>query len=71
MKKYISFLFSMRFTAILFIIFGTSIAVATFIENDFGTESARAIVYNAWWFELVLILGMINMLLNIFQSKLY
>jgi hypothetical protein len=61
----------MRFTAMLFVIFGVSIAVATFIENDYGTESARAMVYNAWWFELVLLLGMINMLVNIFQAKLY
>ncbi len=71
MKKYIDFLFSMRFTAILFVVFGVSIAVATFIENDYGTESARAMVYNARWFELVMVLGMINMLVNIFRAKLY
>jgi len=71
MKKTFAFLFSMRFTALLFVIFGTSIAVATFIENDYGTESARAMVYNAKWFELVLLLGMINMLVNIFRAKLY
>jgi cytochrome c-type biogenesis protein CcsB len=70
-KKYINFLFSMRFTAILFVVFGISIAVATFIENDYGTASARAVVYNAFWFELVLFLGMINMIVNIFRAKLY
>jgi cytochrome c-type biogenesis protein CcsB len=71
MKKYIKFLFSMRFTAILFVVFGVSIAVATFIENDFGTESARAVVYNSRWFELVLFLGMVNLVVNIFEAKLY
>lgn len=71
MKKYIEMLFSMRFTAILFVVFGVSIAVATFIENDFGTESARAVVYNTRWFELVLLLGMINLVVNIFRAKLY
>ncbi len=61
----------MRFTAILFVVFGVSIAVATFIENDYGTESARAVVYNSLWFEMVLFLGMINLLVNIFRAKLY
>lgn len=61
----------MRFTAILFVVFGVSIATATFIENDYGTTSARAVVYNAKWFELVLLLGMINLLVNIFRAKLY
>ncbi|MCB8999631.1 MAG: cytochrome c biogenesis protein ResB, partial [Bacteroidales bacterium] len=71
MKKYINFLFSMRFTAILFVVFGLSIATATFIENDFGTDSARAVIYNTKWFELVLFLGMINLIVNIFRAKLY
>jgi cytochrome c-type biogenesis protein CcsB len=71
MKKYISFLFSMRFTAILLVIFGFSIAAATFIENDYGSDTARAVVYNTWWFELVLLLGMINLVVKVFDSKLY
>ena len=61
----------MQFTAILFVVFGVSIAVATFIENDYGTASARAVVYNSLWFELVLLLGMINLTVNIFRARLY
>ena len=30
--------------------YALSCAVATFIENDYGTIAARAIVYNSWWF---------------------
>ena len=33
--------------------YALSCAVATFIENDYGTIAARAIVYNAWWFALL------------------
>ena len=33
------------------ITFAVSIGVATFIENDFGTQTAKAVVYNARWFE--------------------
>ena len=39
-----------------------SIAVATFLENDFGPETARAHVYNATWFELLFLLGIINLI---------
>lgn len=33
--------------------YALSCAVATFIENDYGTIAARAIVYNSWWFALL------------------
>jgi cytochrome c-type biogenesis protein CcsB len=39
-----------------------SIAAATFIENDFGSETARSHIYNATWFELLFLLGIINLL---------
>jgi len=39
-----------------------SIAVATFIENDFGSETARSHIYHATWFELLFLLGIINLL---------
>ncbi len=39
-----------------------SIAVATFIENDFGPETARSHIYNATWFELLFLLGIINLI---------
>jgi len=39
-----------------------SIAVATFIENDFGPETARSHIYNATWFEMLFLLGCINLL---------
>ncbi len=71
MKRLISYLFSMQFTAVLFIVFGVSMALATFIENDYGTVSARALVYDAAWFEAILALGMINIGGNILIQKLY
>jgi len=39
-----------------------SIAVATFVENDFGPETSRSHIYNATWFELLFLLGSINLL---------
>lgn len=57
--------------AILFVVFATAMGVATFIENDYGTQTARVIVYNAWWFELIMVLFVINFIGNIFTYKLY
>jgi len=39
---------------LLMFMFGVTIGVATFIENDYGTQTARALVYNALWFEIFL-----------------
>ena len=36
------------------ILFAVAIAVATFIENDFGTSSAQKIIFKARWFELLI-----------------
>jgi cytochrome c-type biogenesis protein CcsB len=39
-----------------------SIAAATFIENDFGSETARSHIYNATWFEGLFLLAIINLI---------
>jgi cytochrome c-type biogenesis protein CcsB len=61
----------MRLMAILLSILAVSLAIATFIENDHGTVAARATVYNAWWFEGLLGLLVINLTGNIILRKLY
>ena len=57
--------------AVLFIVFAMAMGVATFIENDYGTETAKAIVYNAWWFEGIMVLFAINFFGNILKFKLF
>ena len=71
MKKLLSLLYSTRLTGILFIFFAASMGIATFIENDYGTQTAKALVYNAWWFEAIFIFFGINFFGNIFRYKLY
>ena len=70
MKKLSNFFFSTRLTAVLFITFGAAMGIATFIENDYGTQSAKALVYNAWWFELIMLIFVINFVGNIFRYRL-
>ncbi|HUX97433.1 MAG TPA: c-type cytochrome biogenesis protein CcsB [Bacteroidales bacterium] len=65
--KYIKFLFTPVMMGILFVIFALSMAVATFLENDFGSAAAYSMVYDSRWFELILILlaaNLIGMLIN-------
>ncbi|NLP58035.1 cytochrome c biogenesis protein [Lutibacter sp. B1] len=71
MNKLLSAIYSTRLMAVLFLVFAISMGVATFIENDYGTETAKALVYNAWWFEGIMILFAINFFGNIFKYKLY
>lgn len=61
----------MPFMGILLLAYAASMAVATFIENDYGAPVARFMVYNAWWFELLQLLLVINMIGNVFTYKLY
>lgn len=70
MKKITSFLFSMFFSVVLLLAFAFSIAYATFIENDYGTPVAQALIYRAWWFELLLLVGIVNLTGSMFRYKL-
>ncbi len=56
--------------AVLFFLFAIAMGVATFIENDFGTQTAKALVYNSWWFEAIMVFFVINFFGNIFRYKL-
>ena len=70
MKKVADFLFSTRLTAVLFVLFAAAMAISTFIENDYGTQTAKALVYNAWWFELIMLLFVVNFAGNIKRYEL-
>jgi cytochrome c-type biogenesis protein CcsB len=71
MNIVIKTLFSMPATIALLILFAFSCATATFIENDFGTETAWAVIYASRWFEFIQILLGANLLYNILRFKLY
>ncbi len=70
MKKIASLLFSNKLTLLALIAFGVAMAVATFLENDFGTAAARGAVYDSWWFEVLMLFLAINFLGNIVRYKL-
>ena len=57
-------------TGVLMVVFAVVIAFATFVENDFGTAAAKLVVYNAWWFEVLLLLLAVNLAGSIWINKL-
>ena len=65
-----SFLSSMLFTGILLVIFAISIGYATFVENDYGTTTAKILIYNSLWFEILLFIICLNLIGSIFENKL-
>ncbi|WP_109300127.1 cytochrome c biogenesis protein [Aquimarina sp. AU474] len=69
--KLASILFSTRLMAILFIVFATSMAVGTFLEDAYGTTAARIWIYNTWWFEAIMVFFAINFCGNIVRYRLY
>ena len=71
LKKTTNILFSYWTMLFLFILLGVGAAVATFIENDYGTSTARVLVYNHLWYEMVLTLSIINLSGIIISRKMW
>ena len=63
-------LFSTRLMAFLFLFMAVAMAFGTFVESWYSTETARILIYNAWWFEVVMALFLINFIGNIKRYNL-
>ena len=50
MNRIIGIFSSMKFMAFLLLVFAFAIGYATFIENDFGRSTSKALIYNTLWF---------------------
>ncbi len=70
LRPLLKFLFNTKAAGLYMLLFAISIAVATFIENDFGTSSAQKTVFRAWWFELLLFLFSISIIYNIIKFRM-
>jgi len=64
-------IFSMKMAVIMLFLFGVIVGGATFIENDYGTQTARALVYKALWFEVFLGYFVAILVYNILRVKSY
>ncbi len=71
MKNLFNFISSMKLTATLLTVFAISIAIATFIESDFSTQTAQAEVYSALWFQTLLAVLGINLLSSMIKHSMF
>jgi len=63
-------LFSTKLMAVLFLLFAAAMGIGTFIESWYSTETARIYIYNATWFEAIMVFFVINFMGNIYRYKL-
>ena len=70
MSKIFKYLFSTKFMLILMILFPFSMGLGTFLESWYSTEAARIWIYNAWWFELLMVLLIVCFIGNIKKYNL-
>jgi len=71
MKNFFKFLFSVSTAGFLLLLFAFALGFATFVENSYGVDAARAMVYNSWWLELIMLLLTVNMIANFITYKMY
>jgi len=69
LKKILFKLFNNNSAGIYMLVFALAIAVATFIENDFGTSAAQKLIFKAKWFELLLLLFSITLITNVIRYR--
>lgn len=65
------YIFSMKMAVLVLFIFGVVVGAATFIENDYGTQTAQALIYKAQWFEVFLAYFTAILVYNIIKHKSY
>jgi len=71
MKHFTKIIFSMETAVALLMFCAIVVAAATFIENTHGTDTARALIYNARWFEIMLVWLAVNMTVNLFRMRMW
>jgi cytochrome c-type biogenesis protein CcsB len=71
LTKILDILFSFKTTLFLLSILAIGAGVATFIENDYGTSTARVLVYNNLWYEAALVLTSVNLMGIIYRRKMW
>ena len=69
-SKIIQYLFSTKFMLLLLILFPLAMGMGTFLESWYSTDAARIWIYNAWWFEVLMLLLIVNFMGNIKKYNL-
>ena len=74
LKKLTNILFSTRLTGLLFVAFALAMAIGTFMDQGMDTSPtpySRNLIYNAWWFEGIMVVFVMNFIGNMFKFNLF
>ncbi|WP_238785494.1 cytochrome c biogenesis protein ResB [Blattabacterium cuenoti] len=63
--------FSTKITALLFILIAIIMAIGTLVEKKYSTDIAKIYIYKSHWFEIIIFLFIINLIINIWKYKLW
>jgi len=72
LKKLSNILFSTRLTGTLFLVFALSMIIGTWMDagqDTSPTPYSRTLIYNAWWFEAIMAIFVMNFIGNIFRYR--
>lgn len=61
----------MRMMTLAMLVFLVAIGAATFIESANGIQAAKILIYNALWFEVLLVYLGMNLISNIFKYQMF
>ena len=61
----------MKVTLVLLFAYALSCGIATWLENDFGVEYARAVIYGAFWFDILHFFLTLNLLGIVLFSRMW
>jgi len=70
MEKFSRAFFSMKMMTAGLFVFLVAIGWATILESSYDIQTAKIIVYNALWFEILLLYLAMNLVANIFRYKM-
>lgn len=69
LKKLLFPFFNTKAASVYLLAFAAAVGIATFVENDFGTSAAQKLIYKATWFEVLLVLFSITLIVNVITYR--
>jgi len=63
--------FSYPFIIVMLFILGAAAGVATFVESTYDVQTARVLIYDAFWYEVVMVALTLSMIGVMYKSKMW
>ena len=63
--------FSYSFIIVMLFILGAAAGIATFVESTYDVQTARVLIYDAFWYEVVMVALTLSMIGVMYKSKMW